>query len=143
MPRVKDTVNVNRNELDRVHRVGKPNRAEGGAVNQGQQVGAASKSLNTRPMIVKLIGHQTKLKFMKVKRSLKGRIFINEDLTKVNYNLLMYVKQNSLKGVVVYTMDGTIMARSPTTEKVYRIKKKEDLVKFNLLKNSPPAEDDD
>ena len=90
----------------------------------------------TRPMIVKLIGHQTKLKFIKAKRRLKLRVFFNEDLAKTNYNLLIYVKQNSQKGVVLYTMDGTIMARSPTTNKVYHVKK-ENIVKFNLLKDSP------
>ena len=46
-------------------------------------------------MIVKLTGHQSKLKFMKAKKHLRRNVSIKEDLTRENYELLKYVKTNS------------------------------------------------
>lgn len=119
---------MRREDLDRVHRVGKPKVAEEGSVDPPAP----------RAIILKLNGHETKMKFMKSRQGLRGkRIFINEDLTKPNHELLLYAKDNRVEGVVVYSIDGTVMARSPTTNRVYRIKKKEDLVRYGLLNSAP------
>lgn len=55
---------VERNEIDRAHRIGRPNQ-------DGQ-----------RALIVKFHGHESKRKVMRAKWRLKGKkVFINEDLT--------------------------------------------------------------
>ena len=80
-------IDISRNELDRAHRVGRvldPN--SGNAV------------VHPRPVIVKLISHQSKLKLMKARKNLKGKdIFIREDLTKANHALLMFVRRNCIE----------------------------------------------
>ena len=54
-------IQVRRDELNRAYRVGKPREAEAG-----------SKNSPPRAMIVKLSGYGTKVKFMKVRRGLRG-----------------------------------------------------------------------
>ncbi len=84
-----------------------------------------------RAIIVKLNGYFTKLKFMRGKRNLSGkRIYINEDLTKINHRLLLNVKELCSPGVKVYSVDGTVVARKQ--DRVYRIKSIGDLVKYGL-----------
>ena len=124
-------LDVKRNELDRVHRVG---RARNMTL-------SSSNPVHPRPMIVKLTGHQSKLKFMKAKKHLRRNVSIKEDLTRENYELLKYVKTNSLKDVAVYTIDAVIMARAPGHDKPCRIYKKEDLATFKLHKTTPAADD--
>lgn len=70
-------VTINDAEIDRVHRVGKP----GG--------------LNPRQLIVKFKGFRAKQEILKNRRKLKGKtgIFINEDLTATNLELLRYARQ--------------------------------------------------
>lgn len=68
---------------------------------------------------------------MKARRNLGGKkIYINEDLTKMNHQLLLHVKKSCSHDVKVYSVDGTVIARTP--DRVYRIKKTEDLVKDGL-----------
>jgi hypothetical protein len=60
-------IEVSRNELDRVHRVGR----------------VSNVADYRRPMIVKLIGHQSKLKLIKARKNLKGKdIYIRKILLK-------------------------------------------------------------
>jgi translation initiation factor 6 (eIF-6) len=67
-------VSIERNEIDRAHRVGKPS------------------DTNSRAIIVKLKSY-TKLSIMKNKAKLRGKpLFINEDLTRANQQLLMHCK---------------------------------------------------
>ena len=54
-------IQVRRDELNRAYRVGKPREAEAG-----------SKNSPPRAMTVKLSGYGTKVKFMKVRRGLRG-----------------------------------------------------------------------
>jgi hypothetical protein len=73
-----------------------------------------------------------KMKFMKARRNLSDKqIYINEDLTKSNHQLVLYTKANCLSEVKVYSVNGTVVAR--TDHRVYHIKHKEDLVKCGLL----------
>ena len=124
-------INVSREELDRAHRVGRQKDAR-----QGQT------SPPPCAMIVKLAAHRTKMKFMKARRNLAPKkIFINEDLTKANHKLLLYVKKHVPEGVSVYSVDGTIMARS--SDRVYRIHRRDDLVKFGLFVSATENADDD
>lgn len=89
-------------------------------------------------MIVKVTDYGIKMKIMKARRILNVKnIFINEDLTKINHELLLYVRKNCIEGVTVYSVDGIVMARSSNTGRTYRILKKEDLVKCDLFKAAP------
>lgn len=91
-----------------------------------------------RAMTVKLRGHDTKMKIVKTRRNLQGsNIFINEDLTKLNHKFLMNVRNNSTDGVAVYSMAGTVMTQSSGSNRVYHIKKKDDLVKYGLEDSAP------
>jgi hypothetical protein len=118
-------IEVSRNELDRVHRVGR----------------VSNVADYRRPMIVKLIGHQSKLKLIKARKNLKGKdIYIREDLTKVNHALLMFVKKNCMEKTIVYTVDGVIMARLPGSGQIYRIKTKDDMVTYGLVNKTSAAD---
>ena len=89
-------------------------------------------------MIVKLRGHSTKIKFMKSRKSLKGtKTFITEDLTKINHDLLLQAKDHCSEGMAVYSVDGTVMARCSNSNRVFRIKNKDDLLKYGLLNSAP------
>ena len=82
-------------DIGRAHRVRKLKQADTLIVGEGQA------SLQPRAMIVKLSGYFTKLKFMRAKRNLSGkRIYINEDLTKINHRLLLNVKELCSQGVM-------------------------------------------
>ena len=82
-------IQVGRDEVDRVHRVGKPREAVDGGVRPPPP----------RAMIVKLKSYGTKIKFMKARRSLRGKnIYINEDLTKDNHDFLLQIKKTAPKG---------------------------------------------
>jgi hypothetical protein len=118
-------IDVTSDDIDRAHRVGKLKQADALTVGEGQA------SPQPRAMIVKLNGYFTKLKFMRAKRNLSGkRIYINEDLTKINHRLLLNVKELCSPGVKVYSVDGTVVARKQG--RVYRIKSIDDLVKYGL-----------
>ena len=57
-------------------------------------------------MIVRVIGHSTKIKIIKSPSKCRGKnIFINEDLNKFNLVLLKFTKQSCPVGVSVYTVD--------------------------------------
>ena len=82
-------IDISRNELDRVHRVGCVLNRSNSYTNVAD---------DPRPMIVKLISHQSKLKLIKARKNLKGKdVYIREHLTKVNHALLMFVKKTVLR----------------------------------------------
>lgn len=125
-------IQVGRDEIDRAHRLGKPREAVVGGENPPP-----------RAMIVKLSGYGTKLKFMKARRSLRGKqIYINEDLTKAYHDFLLRVKNCCVDGVAVYIVDGNVMARCSTTERVYRIDKIYDLKRHGFFKTAPNTAQD-
>ena len=104
-------VSIERNEIDRAHRVGKPS------------------DTNSRAIIVKLKSYHTKLSIMKNKAKLRGKpLFINEDLTRANQQLLMHCKDKCRDSASVYTIDGYILAKRKTDGQIFRIGRKEDLV---------------
>ena len=106
---------VKREEIDRAHRIGRPNDA-------GQ-----------RAIIVKFVGYESKLKVMRVKRRLRRkRIFINEDLTWLNQKLLKQVREACKGSALVYTADGYVMVRSKNGEPPVRVRKVEDLDIFGF-----------
>lgn len=113
-------MNVTRDELDRAHREGKPKEPLDGQILPPPHA-----------MIIKLAGYSPKMKFLRARRKLgPKKILINEDLTKENHRLLLHLKKRCTEGVSIYSVDGTIMAR--TSDRVYRIKGKEDPEKYGL-----------
>ena len=118
-------IDVTSDDIDGTHCVGKLKQADALIPDEGQA------SSQPRAMIVKLNSYFTKLKIMRAKRNLSGkRIYINEDLTKINYHVLLNVKESCSKGVKVYSVDGTVVARKQGH--VYCIKSIDDLVKYGL-----------
>ena len=98
-----------REELDRVHRVGKQNT------------------------VAKLRGHSTKMKFMKSRKNLvEEKIYINEDLTHENLGLLKQCRKSCGESMKVYSIDGKIIVCS-ADDKIHRVKSKKDLLKFGLV----------
>ena len=82
-------------------------------------------------MIVNLAGYSTKMKFMRARRNLGGKkVFVNEDLTKINHKLMMHIKEQCPEGVSVFTVDGTVRVWS--FNGVFRVTKSEDLAKYRL-----------
>lgn len=107
---------IDRSEIDRAHRVGRPNN-----------------DARSRPIIVKLKSFHTKLNIMKNKRKLRGKpLYVNEDLTKANQQLLMYARKECRVTGLVYTTDGYIFVKRKSDNKIFRIKKEEDLTTLNL-----------
>jgi hypothetical protein len=124
-------IDISRNELDRVHRVGCVLNRCNSYTNVAD---------DPRPMSVKLISHQSKLKLIKARKNLKGKdVYIREDLTKVNHALHVR-KKNCVKKTIVYTVDGVIMERIPGSGKLYRIKTKDDMVTYGLVNKIPAAD---
>ena len=71
-------VDISHSEIDKAHPIGK------------------SQDGKPPPLIVKFSNHRSKEKVLSRRRSLKGkRIFITEDLTKQNYQLLQAAKKHS------------------------------------------------
>jgi len=119
-------IQVGMDELGRAHRVGKPREAKVGSEN--------SPPLAT---IVKLSAYGTKVKFIKARWDLRGKeIYINEDLTKVNHDFLLWVKKSCIDGVAVYIVDGNVMARCSTTKRVYCIDKIDDFKSNGCFKTA-------
>ena len=95
---------------EQIERIIKPREAEVGSENSPP-----------RAMIVKLSGYGTNVKFMKARRGLRGKqIYINEDLTKVNYDFLLQVKKSCIDGVAVYNVDGNVMVLDHKKSLSYR-----------------------
>lgn len=102
--RDKDICDLSINDIDIAHRL--PNKA-----NENRQV------------IVKLISRNTKHDIMKNKSKLKGTgIYLNEDLTSINFEVLMSVKKKMKEEVKdAWTQNGKIFYKSHT-DKIYLVK---------------------
>ena len=71
------------------------------------------------------------MKFMRARRNLGcKKMFGNEDLTKINHKFMIHIKEQWPEGVSVFTVDGTVRVRS--SNKVFRVRKSEDLAKYRL-----------
>ncbi|CAB4019618.1 Hypothetical predicted protein, partial [Paramuricea clavata] len=85
-----------RKEIDRAHRIGKPQHDDG----------------CPRAIIIKLKSFHSKLSILKNKRRLQEKsLCANEDLTKINQQLLMYAKEKCRDTASVYTSDGHIFVK--------------------------------
>ena len=121
-------IEVGRDDLDRVHRVGKSLR---------EAVDSSKRLHPPRAMIVKLNSYGTKVKAMRAGRGLRGKnIYINEHLTKVNHDFLLQIKKDCPEGVAVYTVDGCVLAWFANVRKIYRIAKCDDLKRYGLNKKA-------
>ena len=103
-------------DIDRSHRLRRPNTNPHDVQSQGSYAGAARNvKLSTPPIIVKFTSYRPKLKMMKNRRKLKGTgTVIVEDLTKKNSNLLFQTsKHTNVKAS--WTIDGRVFALVKTT----------------------------
>ena len=73
------------------------------------------------------------MEIMKNKRKLRGKPhYVNEDLTKENQQLLKYTNKECQATCLVYTSDGYILVKRENDNKIFRIKREEELTTFNL-----------
>ena len=120
------------NEIDRSHRVGKPH---------------ANRS-KYREIIVKFTSYRARQKLYKMRTALKDNgyagMFLNEDLTKYRSNVLFearkVVKADCAKGA--WSSDGNILIKD-FTDKVYRLSSVNDLDGIDLPPKPPAPEPTD
>ena len=116
------------NEIDRSHRVGKPD---------------ASKTRH-REILVKFASYRARQKLYKMRTSLKDNcyagVFLNEDLTRKRSNVLFearkVVKADCAKGA--WSADGNILIKD-FTNKVHRLSSVDDLNAIDFPSKPPPA----
>ena len=116
------------NEIDRSHRVGKPD---------------ATKTRH-REILVKFASYRARQKLYKMRTSLKDNgyagVFLNEDLTRKRSNLLFearkVVKADCAKGA--WSADGNILIKD-FTDKVHRLTSVDDLNAIDFPPKPPPA----
>ena len=78
------------------------------------------------------------MKSVKSRQSLKGtKIFITEDLAKINHDLLLHAKDHCSEEVAVYSVAGKVIARCSNSSRVFCIKNKDNLLKYGLLNSAP------
>ena len=107
---------IERSEIDRVHRIGKPQHDNG----------------RPRAIIIKLKSFHSKISILKNKRRLRGKsLYVNEDLTRINQQLLMYAKEKCRDTALVYTSDGHIFVKRKHDGTISIIKRKEDLSTYS------------
>lgn len=117
------------NEIDRSHRVGKP------------------KAGKAREIIIKFSTYRARQKLYSKRTALKDAgyrgVFLNEDLTKPRMNLLylarVKVKGRYLKGC--WSSDGTILVKD-NEDKIHRITSEDDLVDFTTAREPDPPRDE-
>lgn len=82
-----------------------------------------------RAIIVKFLSYQSKMTVLKNRRRLKGkRLYVNEDLTKINKDLFDTARK-VLSDLSVWTADGKVLVKL-VNNKVVRIKSKEDILQY-------------
>ena len=116
------------NEIDRSHRVGKPD---------------ATKTRH-REILVKFASYRARQKMYKIRTSLKDNgyagVFLNEDLTRKRSNVLFearkVVKADCAKGA--WSADGNILIKD-FTDKVHRLTSVDDLNAIDFPPKPPPA----
>ena len=108
-------IEVKHEEIDRAHRVGKSN------------------SDGVRALIVKFKSYESKRKIMINKRKLKGRkLYVNEDLTWMNQQLLKRVRDAIAGKAYVFTADGYILVKGKFDSPPVRIRRDSDLLRYNF-----------
>jgi hypothetical protein len=106
-------VDLNEQEIDRAHRVGRKNGDE------------------PRAIIVKFRSHASKVKVMKAKKNLKGKpLYVNEDLTNHNLWLLKRTKEACKNNGYAYSVDGKIFVKISDRQGSIRIISVADLENF-------------
>jgi predicted transcriptional regulator len=108
-------IEVKHEEIDRAHRVGKPNRD------------------GARALIVKFKSYESKRKIMINKRKLKGKkLYVNEDLTWLNQQLLKRVRDAIVGKAYVFTADGYILVKDKPDRPPVRIRRDSDLLRYDF-----------
>lgn len=108
-------VEIARGQIDRAHRVGKPN---------------GNKS---RAIIVRFRAHADKIAVLRRRRTIVGSAFyINEDLTKYNQKLLLKAKKESLNVSSTWSLNGKIFVKRSSDERRLRIVTMADFAKYEL-----------
>lgn len=98
-------------EIDRTHRVGKPN------------------DNSPRALIVKFCSYQSKAKVMKSRRNLKGSsLYVNEDLTAFN-KVLFNAARTQLSNFSVWSSDGKVLVKLQSG-RIVRVKTKDDIERY-------------
>ena len=116
------------NEIDRSHRVGKPDATK----------------IRHREILVKFASYRARQKLYKMRTSLKDNgyagVFLNEDLTRKRSNVLFearkVVKADCAKGA--WSADGKILIKD-FTDKVHRLTSVDDLNAIDFPPKPPPA----
>ncbi|XP_053403114.1 uncharacterized protein LOC128558246 [Mercenaria mercenaria] len=111
-------VTMDLSEIDRSHRVGKPNQTGG-----------------PRPIIVKFISYRARLHMYSARASLKTNgitgTYINEDLTRQRsfafYTARVLVKRKKLNSC--WTSDGVVLVKD-NYENIHRVTSSDDLANF-------------
>ena len=108
-------IEVKHEEIDGAHCVGKPN------------------SDGARALIVKFKSYESKRKIMINKRKLKGRkLYVNEDLTWVNQQLLKRVRDVIAGKAYGFTADGYILVKGKFDCPPVRVGRDSDLSRYNF-----------
>ena len=108
-------IEVKHEEIDRAHRVGKPNRD------------------GARALIVKFKSYESKCKIMINKRKLKGKkLYMNKDLTWLNQQLLKRVCDAIAGKAYVFTADGYVLVKDKPNRPPVRIRRDSDLLRYDF-----------
>ena len=108
-------IEVKHEEIDRAHCMGKPNRD------------------GARALIVKFKSYESKRKIMINKRKLKGKkLYVNEDLTWLNQQLLKRVRDAIAGKAYVFTADGYILVKDKPDRPPVRIRRDSDLLRYDF-----------
>ena len=84
-------------------------------------------------LIVKFKSYESKRKIMINKRKLKGRkLYVNEDLTWMNQQLLKRVRDATAGKAYVFTADGYILVKGKFDSPLVRIRRDSDLLRYNF-----------
>ena len=102
-------IDISESEIDKVHRIGKPQDGK------------------PPPLIVKFTTHRSKEAVLSRKRNLKGkRIFVAEDLTKPNFQLLKATK-NLSQVTSCWSRNGKIFAKVNNSPRILLVRNTDDL----------------
>lgn len=108
-------IRLEASDIDKAHRVGKPRLDK------------------PRAIIVKFKSHSDKTRLIKARKNLKGSVYyINEDLTKVNQELLFTARKNCTFVSSAWSIDGKIFAKRSQDNTIFRIIEHADFAQFGL-----------
>lgn len=104
--------------IDRAHRVGKPNDNK------------------PRAIIVRFKAHKDKIAILRKRKDLfhaRSNFYINEDLTKINQKLFYSARKECLNAVSAWTTDGKVFVKRISDGKIFIIKTTADFTAYDLL----------